>query len=180
MLEPSIDRRVLSDISWWHWALTVPMLAAHLSGVPGALGAAMLLCAVVGGYFYTIIGKLRPYPVQIRLAYLGLLLMGTLPGMQWAYWVQLVGTTAMVTVGYCPLARMLNLVPLNREEPLTRSFVWRVFFQDPCVGGIVQWSAESDAPAACCALPKQTSATACSINESEPSVLRKNLHATAH
>jgi len=157
MLEPSFDRKVLSDISWWHWALTVPMLAAHLSGVPGALEAAMLLCAVVGVYFYTRIGKLRPYPVQIRLAYLSLLLIGTLPWMQWVYWVQLVGTTAMVTVGYCPLARMLNLAPFNRDEPLTRSFVWRVFFQDPCAGGLVRWSAESvDAPVACCALPNTT------------------------
>jgi hypothetical protein len=145
MLETSINRSVLQDISWWHWALTAPLLAAHLAGVEWALAAAIMLCGLVGGYFYARVGQWRPYPVQIRLAYLGLLLVGSLPAMAWLHWVQVFGTTAMVMVGYCPLARALNLLPWNRNEPFTLALVWRSIFRDPTAGGIFQDSNESGA-----------------------------------
>ncbi len=178
MFNATIDRRVLADVNWWHWALTVPLLAAHLAGVAGTLETAVVLCGLVGGYFFARIGRLRPYPVQIRVAYLGLLLVGSLPWMGWLHWVQLLGTTAMITVGYCPLARFLNLLPLNRDEPFTASFVWRTFLQDPCAGGIVRWS--DKAPAACCALPPKSPGAACSLQSFESNSPRREIHATAH
>jgi hypothetical protein len=181
MFEPSIDRRVLADLSWWHWVLTVPLLAAHLAGVAGALEVAIVLCLLAGGYFFARIGRLQPYPVQIRVAYLGLLLVGSLPWMQWLHWVQVIGTTAMITVGYCALARGLNLLPLNRDEPFTVSFVWSTFFRDPCAGGLVKWSTESDeAPAACCALPPKSTGVACSLQKFQSTGPRKRTHATSH
>ena len=112
----------------------------------------MLLCAVAAVYYFMHVRQLRPFPVQVRLAYLALLAAGALPWMQWIHWVQLAGTTAMVTVGYCPLIRMLSLASRNRTEPLTPSFLWRVFFRQPCTGGLVRWSADSTAPAAGCLL----------------------------
>jgi hypothetical protein len=87
---------------------------------------------------------------------MGLLVAGAMPWMAWIHWVQLVGTTAMIAVGYCPLARMLSLLPLNRAEPLTRSLAWRVFVQDRCAGGLVQWTTDTLHPAgACCSLRTQ-------------------------
>jgi hypothetical protein len=144
----AIDSQVFRDPSWRHWTATIPLVALALAGSSWATAAAMLLCAVAAVYYWVQLQRLRPFPVQLPLIYLVLLGVGTLPWMQWIDWVRLVGTTAMVTTGYCGLIRMLSLAPLNRTEPLTPSFLWRVFFRQPCSGGLVRWSADSAAPAA--------------------------------
>jgi hypothetical protein len=51
MSRPILDRQVVIEVSWWHWGLTIPLLAAHLAGYLYAIGVAMGLCAAVGGYF---------------------------------------------------------------------------------------------------------------------------------
>ena len=93
MSDIRLDRRVLSDAGWWHWILTVPLLAAHLAGVSNVLLAAMVLCALFGIYFLYRIRALRPYPVQVRIAYFAWLAVGLLPGMVWMHWIALCGTT---------------------------------------------------------------------------------------
>ena len=180
MSSRTINRQVFTDMSWWHWAITVPMLAAHLAGYSWAIEAAMALCGIVGVYFLVRIKQFRPYPVQVRIAYLGLLAVGMLPMMQWIYWIPLVGTTAMVTVGYCPLIRTLSLAPWNRSEALTPSLMWRAFAVEPCVGGLVQWSSEPPSSSiSCCFQPTQNSSLDCS-SPNETSTPKEHRHAQVH
>ena len=162
----TIDREVLHDPSWWHWAATIPLLAAGLAGIPWAIPVAMMLCAIMALYYFVELKELRPMPVQVRLAFFGLLAAGALPWMQWLHWVQLLGTTAMVTVGYCPLIRMLSLTSMNRTEPLTRSLVWRVFVHQPCAGGLVRWPDNSVSSGPSCSLASK-SHTVCSLRARE-------------
>ncbi len=149
----TIDRRPLSDPSWWHWAVTVGLLAAGLAGGSRmAIPAATALCAVMAAWYFARLGRVKPFPVQIRLGYLALLLAGFLPWMGWVYWVQLAGTTAMVTLGYCPMSRILMLMPWNRSEPLTAGYALRTFLAPPGPGGLVMRTAAADAPAAPCSM----------------------------
>lgn len=53
--------------------------------------------------------------------------------MIWVHWVQVIGTTAMVTAGYCLLARLLRLAPFNRTDPLTWSLIDQVRLRDPLI-----------------------------------------------
>lgn len=149
-----IDRSVLRDNSWWHWAVTVPLLAAHVAGRGAALPIAIGLCAAVAAYYIAQLRRVRPYPVQVRLAYLVLLGGGLLPGFHWLHWVQLVGTTSMVSAGYCPLARVLMLLPFNRSERFSARLVWQRLWTDPCAGGIIAWDQphRDGAPACACSL----------------------------
>ncbi|MBX7164756.1 MAG: hypothetical protein K1X74_00285 [Pirellulales bacterium] len=170
-----IDWNVLKNLSWWHWALTVPLLALHLAGYAWALLIATSLCALVGGYYLMLLQQLRPYPVQVRLAYLVLLVAGALPWMSWIYGVQLVGTTAMITVGYCPLLRLLSVAPWNRTEPLGRALLWQVFFREPCAGGLVRGSATSSAPFSACGVSRAShSPITCSLAGHSTSHWQKN------
>ena len=153
MLRPTMDTSVLRDPSWWHWAATIPLLACHLAGHAWAIDLAVVLCAVMAGYYYARLRTVRPLPVQLRLAYLALLLVGMIPSMGWLHWVQLVGTTAMVICGYCLLGRLLSLLALNRAESLTWFFARQKLFGGPCVGGFVQWSPVGPEVAACCSVP---------------------------
>jgi len=163
MSKPVLDRRVLTDVSWWHWTLTLPFVAAHLAGQRWALAVVAGLCASAGWHFWRRIGRLKPYPVQVRFAYFVWTAVGVVPGMHWMHWIQLFGTTAMVAVGYCPLIRLLSLLPSNRQEPFTISLLGRAFFKDPCSGGLLTWRAATPGPGADgCGLPSHGAAS-CSL-----------------
>jgi hypothetical protein len=120
----------------------------------------------------------KPYPVQVRIAYLAWMLVGLLPWMGWMHWIQLAGTSAMVAVGYCPLARLLNLLPFNRSGPLTWFLVHRTFFRDPCAGGFFRSSAGAATPGAGCSVRTPGVGALCSL--SHPSPIQENQHASAH
>ncbi len=150
------DRGVLADPSWWHWGVTIPLLASSLVGNRWAFWSAALLCTLVGAYYWLRLRQIRPYPVQVRVAYLLWLSAGAIPGMQWMHWIQLLGTTAMATVDYCPLIRLLSLLPFNRAEPFTVSLAWRAFLIEPSAGGLIALHDQAEAsPAPCCSLPKR-------------------------
>lgn len=182
MAKLQFNLQVLSDVSWWHWLATIPLLAGSLAGQPGGLIAAMILCALAAAYFYYHLREVRPYPVQVRLAYLGLLAVGILPAMQWVHWVQLAGTTAMVTVGYCPLNRMLTLLPMNRDQPLTLSCFWQALVSEPFPGGLWKRASQTAGdPVACCSLTQRRASESCSPSNSVKSLrLQEKPHAAIY
>jgi hypothetical protein len=118
-------------VGWWYWLATALLLGAHQAGRPGALALAIGLAAVQAVHFRLTEGSLAAFPVQIRLAYLMLLLAGLWPPLGVLHWIQLAGTTAFVLFGYCLLARILALLPWNRTEPLTPALARRTLF---CTG----------------------------------------------
>ncbi len=138
MIEKRLDWSVLKDPSWWHWALTVPLLAAFLAGTRWALPLAAALCGGAAVGYYAFLRSWRPFPVQVRVAYLLMLFAGAVPYMAWLQGVQLVGTTAMITLGYCPLARMLMLAPWNRTQPFSNRAMWDALVRLPRSGGLVR------------------------------------------
>jgi len=75
------------------------------------------------------------FPNQFRIAYLLLIVVGTfVPGAGWINWMVTIGLSFNVFLGYCPLIRLLYLMPWNRDEPLTWSLVWRVITTPPVRG----------------------------------------------
>jgi hypothetical protein len=48
MSRPILDRRVVIDVSWWHWTLTVPLLSCSFDRVTWAIAAAMGLGTAAG------------------------------------------------------------------------------------------------------------------------------------
>lgn len=153
MNKPKLNPQVLRDPSWWHWAATVPLLAAHFAGATWAVPTAIALCTAMIAYYFARVRHWKPPPVQIRVGYLVLLVAALLPAMGWINAVQLVGTTAMVSVGYCPLARMLSLLSWNRRERLSWSLVGAAIVA-PLRGGIVslQCHGSEHGAAASCSL----------------------------
>jgi len=132
----SIDLARMRDPSWLHWMKTISLLAAYLAGVRPAIWSAIVLCAVAAAWYFGRLRALRPFPVQIRLGYGVLLLLGLVPGLFWIHWVQLIGTIAMVTVGYCLMERLLSLLPWNRGMSFTSSLAVRTLFRAPGGGGL--------------------------------------------
>ncbi|QAZ38695.1 hypothetical protein C1M51_04215 [Methylibium sp. Pch-M] len=126
------------EVSWWYWVATAVLLLAGLAGWHGGFHAAIALSALQVLHFRLREGRLAAFPVQVRLAFTGLLLLAAWPPLGWLYWVPALGTTAQVLFGYCLLARGLSLLPWNRREPLSWRLLWRTLTAPPVRGSILQ------------------------------------------
>ena len=126
------------DIKWWYWLATAILLVVCLvAGWRQAIYVAIALTAFQIIQFAAREHDLTAFPIQVRTAYLGLLVIGLYPWLAFVHWIQLCGTWGMVVVGYCPLARMLSLLPWNRRQRLSISLVRRTFLSWPVPGSII-------------------------------------------
>jgi len=119
------------------WAVTAPLLGASLCGISWALGAALGLCAISAVYYAAKLRGLRAYRVQVRLGFLGIGALALVPGLGGILWIPLVGTSAQVLFGYCPMARLLQLMPWNRADGLTLRAVVDAVMRPPGEEGLL-------------------------------------------
>ena len=120
--------------TWWIWLVTVLLLVVGLAMHPGGFIAAIVLSAGQSVYFLWRLRAFKPYAVQIRVAYTGLLLLCFVPVMRWLYWLPTCGTFALILFGYCLMARVLSLMPWNRPGPMSLALLSRVLFTSPVIG----------------------------------------------
>jgi hypothetical protein len=140
------------NLTWWVWAITALCLAAGLMGFSSGYYAAIVISAIQIVVFDFREGSLFAFPVQIRLAYTGLLILCQVPSLGWLYWVPTVGTFALVLFGYCLMARTLSLLPGNRTEPMSLDLILRTFLTPPVVGNIHHGLPATGCPGGVCAL----------------------------
>lgn len=125
------------DLAWWYWLATVPLLTAGVLGETRALSLAALLILIQIAQFYNREKSISAFPVQVRVAYFAWFILGLLPYMEWMLWLQMLGTSLSILLGYCPMARLLALAPWNRRQPLTVNLALRVWFAKPVAGSIL-------------------------------------------
>jgi len=125
------------DYGWWYWLVSSICLWLTLTVDPLAYNLALIIAVVQLVHFSIAEGGLTKFPVQIRLGYLSFLLISMPESMQWMLWLPAVGTVARVVFGYCLMARMLMLMPFNREIELSWNFVKEAFLTAPVRGSIL-------------------------------------------
>jgi len=120
---------------WWLWLITWLLLLGGLFD-RSFYHWVVLLSALHSLLFLWLFRfRIDPFPVQVRLAYLLWTFLGTyVPGMTFLMYITTVGLPANLFLNYCPLARLMLLMPWNRTEPLSLTFLKRVFLSPPSVG----------------------------------------------
>jgi hypothetical protein len=117
---------------WWYWLATALPLAGWLvAGAPEGLAGAVGVTAVQTAHFALCARDPTAFRVQVRVVYLLLLFAGMADPLRFVHGLQLAGTTAMLAFDYCPLARLMSLLPWNRSEPLTVELVRRTALTPP-------------------------------------------------
>jgi hypothetical protein len=120
-----------------YWQLTALLLTAHLAGWRWGLACVLALNAIQCLHFLLWHRSLRVLEVQVRLLYFALLVLGAgVPGLQPLLAFLLVGLTVRLSLEYCLAARLMVLMPWNRDEPLSAAYVRRVFLMPPGPGQI--------------------------------------------
>jgi hypothetical protein len=128
------------------WLLTDLCLAAGLLFWPPALLGAIVVTTIHNLWFVLARPNNPGFSLQVRFTYLALLILGQLPYCQWINWIQLLGTTALLTVDYCPLARLLSLAHWNRQQPLSWALITHTIFTPPVSGSFMQAQAGQQHP----------------------------------
>lgn len=86
-------------------------------------------------FLYFVGFKPLVFPAQLRIAYAIWVAIGTfVPYMSWMMWVTLFGLAANLIIGWCPLARMMYLLPWNRQQKMTGTVFLKTFFSMPRPG----------------------------------------------
>jgi hypothetical protein len=131
----------LKEMDWWYWLVTDGLLIGSLAGWRWEAYPVIALTVIQAAHYLHRERRIMAFPVQVRLGYLLLLVLGTIAPLGFIHWIQLAGTTAVVTVGYCPLARILALMPWNRRRPLSAALVWNTIISSPVAGSILDVNA---------------------------------------
>lgn len=126
------------EMSWWYWAITTLLLFVGLAGLSEAFFVAAVLSLIQVVHFRLREKRYTAFPVQVRITYSGLLMLGLCSPRHGLLWILAIGTAVQVLFGYCTLARTLSLMSWNRHEPLTWELVWRTFSARPVKGNIMQ------------------------------------------
>jgi hypothetical protein len=145
----------LSDYTWWIWFVTASVLLAGLVMDPVFFLVGIAITVGQAAFFAASEKSLTAFPVQLRLAYLILVLGFYIPPLRPGYWVPVIGTYALCLFGYCLLARCLSLLPWNRTTPLTfGELVW-TFITPPRLDVDIEGKPASGCPGGVCTLEVQ-------------------------
>ena len=130
-----IDYRAMS---WWYWLATVGLLTCGVCGWPAGFMFAVAITVIHLLHFIVLQKSVTAFPIQVRFAYLLLLLIALPENLQPIYWIPTIGTWAQVLFGYCAMARTVSLLPWNRTEPFSLALLMRTFLAAPVRGNILQ------------------------------------------
>jgi hypothetical protein len=126
------------DVGWWYWLLTACLLTIGVSGNSAAFLFAIGLTVVQLLHFVIREHGISAFPVQVRFWYLMLLVVALPEQLQLIYWIPAIGTWAQIIFGYCTMARLVSLLPWNRNEPFSLALVKRTFLSRPVRGSVKQ------------------------------------------
>lgn len=129
------------NLIWFYWAITDVLLIIGVTIEPQALYWAIYLNVFQVMHFYWLNPQISHFAVQVRVAYLLLLIVALYPPLFFVFYLQIIGTTAMVLGNYCFLARLMSLMPWNSQKPFSFKLLKETFLSKP-VDGSVQHSAQ--------------------------------------
>jgi len=147
----------LDDWTWWAWTAVAILLLIGLSGYDLAFVWAMAVTAGQGIVMLVRDRSPAAFSVQLRVAYLLLILIGYPSSMRWLYWLAALGTIALLVFGYCFMARFLSLLPWNSREPYTWDRLRRTFLSAPDLGRVATNPAIAGCAGGLCTIEAQVS-----------------------
>ncbi len=130
-----IPRQRGKRIVWILWFITwLGLLAGLYNSV--FYEWVVVFSAVHAIAFLILLGLyIKAFPVQVRLAYFIWVAVGTfVPYMIFLMYITTVGLFTKLFLNYCPLARIMYLMPWNREEQLSMGLILKVFQTPPVEG----------------------------------------------
>ena len=132
---PSMTAKFIKPVLWGIWFVTwIGLLAGLYDSV---FYQYVVIFSAAHALFVLILLRFNfsAFPAQVRVAYFLWVAVGTfMPYMTILMIITTVGLATNLFVGYCPLARLLYLLPWNRTEAFSMDLVMNVFLTPPVAG----------------------------------------------
>lgn len=109
----------LKSIEWWYWCITLVAMIVGLSGVVEGFYAVILVSVVQFNHFWHSRG-LVAFSTQVRFVYGIFVIIALFDPTRISYWALLVGTVIVTFFDRCLIARVLILMPWNKNEKLSQ------------------------------------------------------------
>ncbi|HRO58519.1 MAG TPA: hypothetical protein PK177_05035 [Burkholderiaceae bacterium] len=106
---------------------TLGLLGAGAAGYQPAVDVALAVGAANAALFLYRDRTPERMAIQVRLVYLVFLVIGSVPPLGFVLDTMFLGSAAVLLTGYCPLTRVLSLMPWNRQQPITRALLAKTF-----------------------------------------------------
>ena len=126
------------DLGWRYWFVAAVLLTAGVLGNPLAFPVVISVAVVQILHFAVREQNITAFSVQVRSAFLLVLLVAFAEPLRVLYWIPTIGLWTMLLFGYCTMARIISLLPWNRDEPFSLALVKNTFLSPPVQGSLIQ------------------------------------------
>ena len=108
----------MTSLEWWFWLVT---LVAMIAGLSGRVEGFYLVIAVsiIQFIYFTVKRGFAAFPTQVRFVYAIFTIIALFDPTTIFYWALLVGTIMVTLFDTCFIARILILMPWNKNEKLS-------------------------------------------------------------
>ena len=106
------------SLEWWYWFVT---LIAMITGLFGIIEGfyVVILVSIVQFFHFTIARGFKAFPTQVRFVYGVFVILALFDPTYIFYWLLLIGTIMVTLFNTCFIARVLILMPWNKNEQLS-------------------------------------------------------------
>lgn len=127
----------IDSLTWWTWVSLSVSMSAALVGLK--LGHTIAMYIAIGHAAIWLLRhkSIAHFPTQVRITFVFWMALSFVPMMSPLLWSLTAGTILFVLFGYCPIARMLLFLPMNRKLPLSVRKASRIIFHPPVDGSIL-------------------------------------------
>ncbi len=106
-----------TSLDWWCWATLSISLIGAISGSEAGHRMALVLAGVQVVIWFLRNRNPASLPTQVRVVFLLLFAASFHPFFGSLKWGLAAGTASTAVLGYCPIARILMLMPFNQSDP---------------------------------------------------------------
>lgn len=106
------------SLEWWYWFVTLVAMITGLSGVVEGFYVVILVSVIQFTHFMISRG-FTAFPTQVRFVYGIFTIIALFDPTHIFYWVLLIGTVMVTLFDRCIIARVLILMPWNKNEKLS-------------------------------------------------------------
>ena len=106
------------SLEWWYWFITLMAMIAGLTGIVEGFYV-VILVSVIQFVHFTISRGFSAFPTQVRFVYGIFVIVALFDPTQLFYWALLIGTVMVTLFDTCFIARILILMPWNKNVKLS-------------------------------------------------------------
>ena len=108
----------IKSLEWWFWFITLIAMITGLSGIKEGYYLVIIVSIIQFIYFTTLRG-FSAFPTQVRFVYGIFTIIALYDPTNLFYWALLIGTIMVTLFDTCFIARILIMMPWNKNEKLS-------------------------------------------------------------